>query len=47
MAITKDNVSLHIDGILFVRIDDPFKASYNVDKPIENIKLLALTVLRS
>lgn len=29
-AITKDNVTIHIDGTLFCQILDPFKASYNV-----------------
>ena len=30
-AITKDNVSISVDGVLYVRIVDPFKASYGVD----------------
>ena len=47
MAITKDNVSLELDGILFVKIEDPFKASYSIEKPIEDIKLLSLTLMRS
>ncbi len=47
MAITKDNVSLELDGILFVKIEDPFKASYSIEKPIEAIKLLSLTLMRS
>jgi len=46
-AITKDNVTVLIGGTLFIRIDDPFKASYNVERPLEAVKLLALTVLRS
>ena len=25
MAITSDNVTLMIDGVLYVKIDDPFK----------------------
>jgi len=46
-AITKDNVTVLIGGTLFIRVDDPFKASYNVEGPLEAVKLLALTVLRS
>jgi len=46
-AITKDNVTVTIDGTLFVKIFDPLKASYKVEKPLEAVRLLALTVLRS
>jgi regulator of protease activity HflC (stomatin/prohibitin superfamily) len=31
VAVTKDNVSLHIDGVLYIEILDPIKASYNVE----------------
>ena len=30
-AITKDNISLIVDGILYFRVLDPYKASYGVD----------------
>jgi regulator of protease activity HflC (stomatin/prohibitin superfamily) len=46
-AITKDNVTVMIEGALFVRILDPYKVSYCVERPHESVKLLALTVLRS
>jgi len=29
-AITKDNVKLRIDGVLYYKITDPYKASYAV-----------------
>lgn len=32
-AITKDNVTIHIEGYVFIRIVDPFKATYNVSPP--------------
>ena len=47
LAITKDNVSLELDGILFIKVEDPYKASYSIDNPIEAIKLLSLTLMRS
>lgn len=33
-AITKDNVKIKIDGVLYFRITDAYKASYSVNKPI-------------
>jgi regulator of protease activity HflC (stomatin/prohibitin superfamily) len=29
-AITKDNVTINIDGVLYVKIIDPYNASYGV-----------------
>ena len=29
-AITKDNISLSVDGVLYFRVLDPYKASYGV-----------------
>lgn len=46
-AITKDNVSLSIDGVIYVRVVDPYRASYGVDKPIYAIMQLAQTTMRS
>lgn len=46
-VITKDNVSLAIDGVLFIRVEDAYKASYRIENPHDSIKLLALTVMRS
>jgi regulator of protease activity HflC (stomatin/prohibitin superfamily) len=47
MAITKDNVTVYIGGILFVKINDPYKASYKVENPLQSVKTLAMTVMRS
>ena len=32
-AITKDNVTVNIDGTLFVKVFNAHKASYKVEKP--------------
>lgn len=40
-AITKDNVKINIDGVLYFRITDPYRASYEVANPINAISLLA------
>lgn len=46
-AITSDNVTLSIDGILFLRIIDPYLASYGVEDPEFAITQLAQTTMRS
>jgi regulator of protease activity HflC (stomatin/prohibitin superfamily) len=47
VAVTKDNVALHIDGVLFISISDPEKASYGVENFQEAITNLAQTTMRS
>merc|ERR1719422_642513 len=46
-AITKDNVAVHIDGVLYLRVIDPYKASYGVEDPEFAITQLAQTTMRS
>ena len=46
-AITKDNVTIRIDGVLYIRITDAFKASYGVDRPLYAVMQLAQTSMRS
>eukprot|EP00343_Euplotes_focardii_P012634 CAMPEP_0205833092 /NCGR_PEP_ID=MMETSP0206-20130828/48736_1 /ASSEMBLY_ACC=CAM_ASM_000279 /TAXON_ID=36767 /ORGANISM="Euplotes focardii, Strain TN1" /LENGTH=295 /DNA_ID=CAMNT_0053139175 /DNA_START=116 /DNA_END=1003 /DNA_ORIENTATION=+ len=46
-AITKDNVKLKIDGVLYYKFNDPYKASYAVKDPITALSLLAQTSMRS
>ncbi|KAF3432714.1 hypothetical protein FNV43_RR23816 [Rhamnella rubrinervis] len=46
-AITKDNVSILIDGVLYVKIVDPKLASYGVQNPIYAVIQLAQTTMRS
>lgn len=47
MAITKDNVTITLDGVLYMKITDPYKASYGVGNPVESVKQLAQTTMRS
>eukprot|EP00358_Blepharisma_japonicum_P003136 CAMPEP_0202946626 /NCGR_PEP_ID=MMETSP1395-20130829/9611_1 /ASSEMBLY_ACC=CAM_ASM_000871 /TAXON_ID=5961 /ORGANISM="Blepharisma japonicum, Strain Stock R1072" /LENGTH=269 /DNA_ID=CAMNT_0049647351 /DNA_START=152 /DNA_END=958 /DNA_ORIENTATION=+ len=47
MAITKDNVTINLDGVLYLKITDPYKASYGVGDPVEAMKQLAQTTMRS
>ncbi len=46
-AITKDNVTLIIDGILYLKITDPKQASYGVLDPRYAVIQLAQTTMRS
>ena len=46
-AVTADNVTLHIDGVLYLRVVDPYKASYGVEDPEFAITQLAQTTMRS
>lgn len=47
ICITKDNVQVGIDGVLFFRVMDPSKASYGVNNYASAIVQLAQTTLRS
>lgn len=46
-AITKDNVTLTIDGVLYVRVMDPYLASYGVENAMYAVTQLAQTTMRS
>lgn len=46
-AITKDNISLTVDGVLYFRVLDPYKATYGVDNYIFAVTQLAQTTMRS
>lgn len=46
-AITKDNVNILIDGVLYIKIVDPQLASYGVENPIFAVIQLAQTTMRS
>ncbi len=46
-AITNDNVTLSLDGVLYVRIINPKDASYGVENPYYAVSQLAQTSMRS
>ncbi len=46
-AITRDNVTLSLDGVLYVKIIDPKAASYGVSEPYYALTQLAQTTMRS
>ena len=46
-AITKDNVSVRIDGILYLKIIDPVAATYGVSDARYALTQLAQTTMRS
>lgn len=46
-GITRDNVTLTLDGVIYVRITDPIAASYGVTDPIFAVTQLAQTTMRS
>lgn len=46
-AITKDNVTLRIDGVLYVKVVNPTDASYGVSDPYLAVSQLAQTTMRA
>ncbi len=46
-VITKDNVTMHIDTVVYYRITDPKLYTYGVDYPINAIENLTATTLRN
>jgi len=46
-AITRDNISLVVDGVLYLKVLDPFKASYGVENYVFAVMQLAQTTMRS
>ncbi|MDR2100199.1 MAG: paraslipin [Campylobacteraceae bacterium] len=46
-VITRDNVTIQIDGIVFIAVVDPYKTTYNVTNYQVAVSNLALTTLRS
>ena len=47
VCITRDNVQVHVDGVLYLKVLDPQRASYGVADYLFAISQLAQTTLRS
>jgi len=45
-AITKDNVHVHLDGAVYTRVVDAYKASYGIEDPEGAITTLAQSAMR-
>ena len=46
-AITKVNITLNVDGVLYMKVLDPEKASYGIDNYVFGVTQLAQTTMRS
>ncbi len=46
-AITRDNVTLNLDGVIYMKVLDPKNASYGVENPYYALTQLAQTTMRS
>ena len=46
-AITQDNVTISLDGVLYYRILDPYKASYGIEDADFAVTQLAQTTMRN
>ena len=47
MCITKDNIAVEVDGILYLQVIDPQKASYGIDNYRFAVIQIAQTTMRS
>ena len=45
-AITKDNVHVQLDGAVYTKVEDAYKASYGIDDPTTAINVLAQSAMR-
>ena len=47
ICITKDNVSVEVDGLIYLEVEDAHKAAYGIDNYLRAASQLAQTTLRS
>jgi regulator of protease activity HflC (stomatin/prohibitin superfamily) len=45
-AITKDNVHVQLDGAVYTKVDDAYKASYGIENPEQAVNVLAQSAMR-
>jgi len=45
-AITKDNVHVQLDGAVYTKVEDSYRASYGIDDPFGAITVLAQSAMR-
>jgi len=45
-AITKDNVHVQLDGAVYTKVEDTYKASYGIEDPLSAINVLAQSAMR-
>lgn len=45
-AITRDNVQVELDGVIYYTVIDVFKSAYKISRPVEAIANLAQSVMR-
>merc|ERR1719421_2553959 len=45
-AITKDNVHVQLDGAVYTKVDDAYRASYGIEDPESAITVLAQSAMR-
>ncbi len=46
-VITKENVTMNIDAIIYFQVTDPFKATYEINDLLAAVEKLALTTMRN
>jgi regulator of protease activity HflC (stomatin/prohibitin superfamily) len=46
-VITKDNLVVGIDSVIYFQVTDPFRATYEIANPVAAIEQLAVTTLRN
>jgi len=46
-AFTKDNVMVHLEGTLFMKVVDSYKSCYAIDQPLQSLTIAAQALVRS
>ncbi|MGE0200806.1 MAG: SPFH domain-containing protein [Candidatus Melainabacteria bacterium] len=46
-VITRDNVTMNIDAVIYFQVTDPFRATYEISNLVNAVEKLALTTIRN